>query len=698
MNPNKYRPDIDGLRAIAVLSVVLHHLNASLLPGGFVGVDIFFVISGYLITSQVHKEACESTFSLKQFYKRRINRIVPALVTVAFATLAIGLLVLSPADLVRLVKSMAYAMLGLSNVFFWHEYGNYFAGNASEAPLLHTWSLGVEEQFYVIWPLLVLLLIKLSRRYMMGTLVILTIGAIAVSEFAIGIVASASYYLLPTRFFELMIGGLLAFIMVNKAIEPRHYSGLFLSAGFVLIGGSLFLLDKSSPFPGINALWPCLGAALLIWAGNTQHYLSRILTNRPMVFIGLISYSLYLWHWPIIAYLNYLGIAIGPLVGGCVVAASILLAVLSWKFIETPFRKTGSTLSFPEVFFRRFALPLVVLFSIGAATAYTKGFAMRFDPRVAKFESILATQPEILRKGCHVPTAMSNTPPNAKCRIGADRADKPEVDGMLIGDSHANHYTGMIDVMAKTEGLALMDYTMDGCPPILGFDTGKVATYAERCLKRNEVAYKKVSVNHFSLVVLAASWPSTSEAGKLLMSSIDTVLKTGAKLTLILRIESIKDSSSCPIRRMMYGTTESCEGARHSSPEYFNSIRTRYPTVHIIDPNQAICNGDKCNPVIGNVPLYRDDAHLNDIGSRLIGKSLLGIGVALLESDQKGHGLNKSPLKHATFSKFPSELSKRSFLCLAPPTRILDVLDGISLWSSNPEKVLAYPPPEPLAS
>jgi peptidoglycan/LPS O-acetylase OafA/YrhL len=635
MTPNKYRPDIDGLRAIAVLSVVLHHLNASLVPGGFVGVDIFFVISGYLITSQVNKEACEGTFSLKQFYKRRINRIVPALVTVVVATLVVGAVLLSPADLIRLSKSMIYAMLGLSNIFFWREYGNYFAGNASEAPLLHTWSLGVEEQFYVVWPLLILLFIKLSRRHMVGILVILTIGAIAVSQIAIGIVASASYYLLPTRFFELMIGGLLALIAAHKNLESQRYSGVFASIGLILIGGSLFLLNKSSPFPGINALWPCLGAALLILAGNTQHFLSRILTNQPMVFIGLISYSLYLWHWPIIAYLNYLNIAIGPFVGSCVVVTAILLAWLSWRFVETPFRKTGTTLSFAKVFLRRFAIPLVVLLSIGAATAYTQGFSTRFDPQVSKFESILATQPEILRSGCHVPTAMYDTPPNIKCRLGAD---KPELDGMLIGDSHANHFSGMIDVMAKFEGISLMDYTMDGCSPILGYDVTGAPTYAERCRKRNKIAYAKVSANHFPLVVLAASWPKDLAAGKLLMSSIDAILGSGAKLTLILRIENIKRSSSCPIRRMMYGSTESCEGPREGFPKYFNEIRMRYPTVNIIDPNQATCNGDKCIPMIGDVPLYRDDSHLNDIGSRLIGKSLLNMGVTLLRSDQKAKG------------------------------------------------------------
>ena len=629
MNQNQYRPDIDGLRAIAVLSVLLHHLNASFLPGGFVGVDIFFVISGYLITSHIYKEISDGTFSLKQFYKRRINRIAPALVTVVVASLVVGAVVLSPEDLVRLTKSSVYAMLGLSNIFFWREYGDYFAGNAGEAPLLHTWSLGVEEQFYVVWPLLILILIKLNRRwYIVGAFAILTIGAIVVSQIAIGIFALASYYLIPSRFFELMIGGLLALVIVYKRPSSRFYSGLSFISGFLLIGGSLFFLNKSSAFPGINALWPCLGAALLIWAGSIRHphYLSRLLTSHPMVFIGLISYSLYLWHWPLIAYLNYMNIAIVPIIGVSVAFFSILLAWLSWKFVEIPMRRTGATLFFSQVFFWRFAIPVVALLSIGVTTFYTKGFPKRFDPRVAELEKVLESKPDILRSGCHVPTAMYDTPPNVKCRLGMV---KPELDGILIGDSFANHFTGMVDVMSKAEGISLMDYTMDGCPPILMYDTGAAPSYAERCRKRNEATYANISANRFSRVILAGSWPQGPKAGEQLMSSIDVVLKSGAALTIILNNESIEGANSCPIRRIMYGSAKSCEGLRKGPPAYFKEIITRYPTIHIIDPNQVICNSNKCSPMIGNVLLYRDSSHLNDVGSRLIGQSLLNIGVTL---------------------------------------------------------------------
>jgi peptidoglycan/LPS O-acetylase OafA/YrhL len=629
INPSQYRPDIDGLRAIAVISVLLHHLSTSLLPGGFVGVDIFFVISGYLITAHIYKESREGTFSIKQFYQRRINRIAPALVMMVLVVLAVGVFVLSPADLVRLNKSAISAIFGLANIFFWREYGNYFDQNVAEAPLLHTWSLGVEEQFYLVWPLLILLLIKLKRKqYIVSVLSLLTIGGIAVSEIALGNFAFASYYLLPTRFFELMIGGVLSLFLFNQQRSLSRFSaGLLALIGFGLISGSLALIDKSSTFPGLNALWPCLGAALLILAGNSQHPLTWILTNRLMVGIGLISYSLYLWHWPIIAYCNYLNIAISPFVSLAIILASFLLGWLSWKFVETPMRRTGVNLVFAQVFWRRFALPCVILLAIGAITFYTKGFPLRFDPQLAAIERTMESLPEVLRSGCDVPTALYETPPKDTCRLGQA---KPKLDGILIGDSFANHFTGMVDVMAKAEGISIMDYTMHGCPPILGYDTELDGiAYAQKCRKRNEMAYANITANHFERVILAGHWPTSAQAGTKLMSSIDHVLKTGAALTIVLSNESIDRAHSCPVRRVMYGSNESCESQRKGDPAYFSEIRSRYPQVNIIDPNQVICTGDRCSPLIGSVPLYRDAYHLNDVGSRLIGESLLKQGISL---------------------------------------------------------------------
>lgn len=623
MNKNQYRPDIDGLRAIAVLSVLLHHLNATLLPGGFIGVDIFFVISGYLITSQVYKEICSGSFSIQQFYKRRINRIIPILITVIFATLIVGVVLLSPSDLIKLGKSAIYAMLGLSNLFFWREYGNYFAGNASEAPLLHTWSLGVEEQFYIIWPLLILTLTKLIQKRIASVLAALIVGSLVVSEAGINIAASASYYMLPTRIFELMIGGLLAIFVAHNQSTSRIYSILSLTMGISIIGVSLFLIDKFSSFPGVNAIWPCLGAALVIWSGTNPQPISWILTNRPMIFIGLISYSLYLWHWPIIAFLSYLNIRISLSIGFFVALSSFTLAYLSWRFIETPMRRTGALLSFLKVFVRRFVMPVIILLLIGLAMVYTGGISTRFDPLVAEFERAVEAKPDVLRSGCHVPTAMYKTPPNNKCRLGME---KTELDGILIGDSFANHFSGMVDLMAKAEDRAFIDYTMDGCPPILGYDTGKASAYAERCRKRNEATYAMIANSSYERVILAGNWPKDRKAGEQLIMSIETILKTGSKLTVIIANEGIDRATSCPIRQLMYNISEHCEYPRNGPPTYFDEIESRFPNVHLLDPNRVICRSNFCNPVLDSTLLYRDDAHLNDVGARLIGEYLIKMG------------------------------------------------------------------------
>jgi peptidoglycan/LPS O-acetylase OafA/YrhL len=623
-----YRPDIDGLRAIAVLSVLIYHLNKPLLPGGFVGVDIFFVISGYLITSQVYREQIAGTFSLREFYKRRINRIVPALLVVICATLIPGCILLSPGDFVRLAKSSAFALFGASNIFLWREYGNYFGGSPSEAPLLHTWSLGVEEQFYLIWPLLIALLLKLSRRHTLATLSVITVLALALSHIALGIVPSASYYLLPARFFELAIGGVLALYVAGRPSGPTPGAALAgFIAGLALIGCSLSPIIADAPFPGVHALWPCVGAALAIWSGRAEHAAFRIVSNKPMVFIGLISYSLYLWHWPIVAFLRYTNIAIGPGVAGAVFSASILLAWLTWRFIETPLRRTGRALGFSRVFVFRFAIPASALLVFVAAIVRTRGLPARFNPQVAVFESQMNTRPDVLRSGCHVPSARYNTPPDpVRCRLGAP---KPEPDGILIGDSHANHFTGMLDVIARAQEISLMDYTMDGCPPIPDYAPDDTSSVAVRCRMRNRAAYAFIAAKRFRRVVLAANWPRQPAAGDRIEAAVRSVIASGAQLTIVLNNEAIDRAASCPIRNLMYGITGGCEAQRRAPPEYFERIRKLYPRVNFIDPNEVICGGGACSSVVEGTLLYRDATHLNDAGSRLIGQALLRLGVTI---------------------------------------------------------------------
>ena len=621
----QYRADIDGLRAIAVLSVVIHHMSYTFLPGGFVGVDIFFVISGFLITSQIYGEIKVGVFSIRSFYKRRINRIVPALAAMIFICLFVGIFLLSPADMVRLTSSASLSLIGVSNFYFWKEYGNYFAADSSEAILLHTWSLGVEEQFYFIWPIFLLLLIRLISRNLLYILMAVVLISFLVSEYAVGRFASASYYLLPTRFFELMIGGVLAIIVDHKWLPTSFYSSLCKNIGFLLIAGSLFLLNRMSSFPGINALFPCLGAALLIWAGSGNRA-SFVLTNRVSVFIGLISYSLYLWHWPIIAYFHYVDIYINFTVGLLIVAMSFMLAWLSWKYVELPFRRKGAVMPFGWVFTRRLVVPVALLFFMGIISIQYDGFPQRFSPVVSSLEKMAAMKPDEIRNRCHMPNSRYHQKPSPDCVLGAQ---KENADGILIGDSYANHFTGMVDVLAKAGDIMIMDYTMDGCPPILNYSGIKSLSYAERCALRNQYIVKLINEKHYHYVILAASWPATEESRNAIEATLNRLVESTAQVIIILKNQTIAKAVTCPIRGLMYNSLTNCSTAQERAPQYWEYIQRRFPQVKFLDPNKAICPNQVCNPIIDGILIYRDSGHLNDAGSRLIGRILLEEGQSL---------------------------------------------------------------------
>ena len=621
-----YRPEIDGLRAIAVLAVLYHHLTPQALPGGFVGVDIFFVISGYLITAQIDRDAARGKFSILGFYKRRISRILPALLIVLAATTVACLAILSPNDLVLYAKSATSAVFGTSNIFFWRNYAGYFAARTTEAPMLHTWSLGVEEQFYLIWPLVIVLSGKMGRRNRMILLGALTVIAIVVSQLGASNFPEPAYFLLPTRFFELMIGGLLALGKEGRQTAKNAAFDAVQLLGIALILICIVRLSRSSPFPGLNALWPCLGAALVIWAGDRSHLASRLLTVRPMVFVGLISYSLYLWHWPMICLLGYFGLKIGALEVCAVTVASVVLSWVSWKFVETPMRRSSRKMSFGRVFIRRFAIPGVAVSAFALLVILTKGLPRRFSPEVAQLDAMSLARPDMMRQDCHVGSLEYATPVNDACRLGATKA---QGDGLLIGDSYANHFTGMIDTLAKAENLAFIDYTMDRCPPPLNYKGGG-DMYSKLCMKRNRHAYEEILARGFKRVILAAHWPNDAQAAQSLAASLTFLSQAGVKVTIIEANSPIENAANCPVRKLMFGWKKDCSGARKAPPDYIAKIRLWFPQVNLIDPNKLLCNANgMCSPVLNGKLLYRDDWHLNDIGSREIGRELLADNVTL---------------------------------------------------------------------
>ncbi|MEL0237926.1 MAG: acyltransferase, partial [Gammaproteobacteria bacterium] len=378
----KYRSEIDGLRALAVLPVIFFHSKFSLFQGGFVGVDIFFVISGFLITKIILTEVFQSSFSLLNFYERRARRILPALFTVLIFTTMGAWLLLPPLDFKDYGQSLFFVSFFASNIFFWIESG-YFGAGIDFKPLLHTWSLGVEEQFYIFFPVMVVLLFMINKKLLFPSILIIFLVSLIISQIYSGdqnhlSTREAAFFLLPSRAWELMIGSLLFFIKRDHNIfKKRKLDNFFSATGLILIIYSILFFSEETPFPSTYTLLPTLGAALIILFASQQTFAYKILSLRPMIFIGLISYSAYLWHQPILSLSRYY--FVGELGVGYIfmsITFIFLFAYLSWRYIEKPFRDK-SKVSRKSIL--TFSIIGLLFFSIiGFSIHFKDGYQSRF--------------------------------------------------------------------------------------------------------------------------------------------------------------------------------------------------------------------------------------------------------------------------------------------------------------------------------
>lgn len=338
MSAIKYKPHIDGLRAVAVLVVIFHHLGDwAGMSGGYIGVDVFFVISGYLITKILKTELEAGNFTFGGFYKRRVVRLAPAYFTVVLATTMAALLWMLPEALLSYARSMAASSMFLANFYMWNEVGGYFGANANAVPLLHLWSLAVEEQFYLFWPAAMLISYKfVPRRYLPWLVAIAVIGSTVISQWGVDRSPAAAYYLMPTRFFELAVGALIAYL--PRWAIGRQKGTLVSLAGLGMIAYATIAYGKETDFPGYAALVPVLGTAMILhWGEGTL--VGRALSTPFVTFIGKISYPAYLWHWPIIVFLYVNEITITLFVGLIVLVGTLFLSWLTYKWIEQPARR-----------------------------------------------------------------------------------------------------------------------------------------------------------------------------------------------------------------------------------------------------------------------------------------------------------------------------------------------------------------------
>ena len=432
----KYRPDIDGLRAIAVSGVVLYHLNSiDILPGGFLGVDVFFVISGFLITTLILPSIQDRTFSFKNFYLRRARRLLPAFVVVGLATIAVSWLVLEPSRMLDFADSLFFAVFGLSNMYFMFQ-DPYWADSASTLPFLHTWSLGVEEQFYLVFPALLILATKLLGKHSRVALFsLLGVLSLLLAYWVSGLNPTYAFYLFPTRAWELLVGVLLALVFDCWKIHvPKRFAALSVGLGLLLIGVSYVYLGQFITAPGLLTAVPVAGAALIIFGGLTSNPVSKGLGIRPLAGLGLISYSLYLWHYPILALLGVTGAT--PRSELIAVAFALTLATVTYFLVETPFRRSKHQRSF--VAFS--AVGLITLIVFVAGSVGTLGYSARVG----------APQPE----KAHFDSEFGQVTPaeNSKGRV------------LLFGDSHSQVLRLSLSEKATAMGLDFMDGTESGCP------------------------------------------------------------------------------------------------------------------------------------------------------------------------------------------------------------------------------------------
>ena len=510
-----YRPDIDGLRAIAVLSVVAYHVQPRRITGGFVGVDVFFVISGFLITGILLGRLQRGRFSIADFYARRVRRIFPTLSIVLLACLATGWFLLLPTEYADLGGNTAGGAGFVSNLLLWRQ-TNYFGPDASMKPLLHLWSLGIEEQYYAVWPLLLAALWR--WRWRLGPILLLLVASLVAGALTSTSDPTAAFYSPLTRMWELLVGSVLAYVLATRG-EPVALlagriagsdarraraveKGIAEAASIVGLAAVLFaivVLTDASTFPGWWALLPTLGAALLICAGPGAWINRVLLSNRWMVLVGLISYPLYLWHWPILALIRIQFPDVSYAVKGAAVVATFVLAWLTYRLVETPIRRRGGRRTVTML-----ATSMALLLAAGLALVQLHGFPNRGDDvrrRIFATDDGKDRFTAAYREGtCFLKPRQTARDYAPECTaVPADAAGRPRV--LLWGDSYAAHLLPGIRALGDTS-IVLQQLTAGACAPI----AGSLGPRRQYCAGMNAHVVDWVRRNPPQTVVLAARW------------------------------------------------------------------------------------------------------------------------------------------------------------------------------------------------
>ena len=611
-----YRSEIDGLRALAVIPVILFHAGFELFSGGFVGVDVFFVISGYLITTILIEDMQNKRFSIINFYERRARRILPALFFVMLICIPFAWMWMLPTQMKNFSQSLVAISFFASNILFWKESG-YFDVDAKEKPLLHTWSLAVEEQYYLLFPIFLILVWRFGKNKVFWMIFVMAAVSLMLSEWGWRNKPDANYYLVVTRAWELLAGSIVAFMIHRRGDKNNNTLALI---GLAAIIFSIFTYDKNTPFPSAYSLVPVLGTIMIVLYAKKNSLVADLLSTKVMVNIGLISYSAYLWHFPLISFakiklLNSNSVFLMLSLS----IVSIIIAFISWKYIEKPFRNR-ERISRKIIFF--FSLVGLLVFSVfGLLGHFSEGFRDRFSALVDGDTGHVLYYKYIDEKyfDCE-PKSIASKALLWNEFLRCKQSKEGEFDWLLIGDSHAEHlFLGLADENSNTN----IAYYIFGSAPYLGNKDFQNIFKVLADIKDSKKILLTMHYNH----KVSKDNVDSFEVGY--RNTIKYLHNLGHQVILVGSVpEHLANAENCKYARNSIEVNNFCS----TSVQDFKLQKNKYePTIRelslefdipFISIYEPLCDSSRCNMIIDGTLLYRHNSHLNIPGSILIGRYL----------------------------------------------------------------------------
>jgi len=624
----KYRADLDGLRAVAVLSVVGYHYFGPLFPGGFIGVDVFFVISGYLLSGIIISETEEGRFSFARFYERRIRRIFPALfVLLAICTIYSGMFLVTP-DLQSYFRSMLAAAWSASNFYFWKT-SNYFDSPAADKPLLHTWSLAVEEQFYLLFPIFIFLVYRyMKRRHLKAAILTAAIVSFIVSVITVRSDQAAAFYLPLGRAWELLLGAVI-FLRFFPSLRERILNEVVAFCGIAFIGFSVFRFNLNTRFPGEHALIPCLGAAAIIYAGQSNLTLvHRLLSLPPLVFVGLISYSLYLWHWPLLVFSR---ISILPglnpsVIGGrlVLVVIAVLLSTLSWRFVETPFRAGKHRPGRRAVYLFGATCVATVTVSVLMGNSWApalrtfSGSADDIGSYIAYSSKHSAEFDALFDHSCFLDRGQ---PVSSFQELRCLSRQKGQPAALLFGDSEAANLR--YGLQQSFPGVQILQATSSACPPLV---RTVVPTTSECRDFVHDVMVRFIPKYKIGTVLLSAGWARADRQN--LAATIEQLQQSGIRVVVF---GPLPEYGAALPRLLAQSVSDGKTDFAHENRKTglddmdraFSLAAEQEWHVPYISISELLCPNQVCVEFAGDkLPIQFDHVHLTLTGSVLVGQRI----------------------------------------------------------------------------